>query len=173
MRKTQIQTWLIVFLAITNLITISTIFYHNYAEKQPGDGIVIDTAQNARPLNGRYMMQVVGFDEQQMRSFRDANQEFRPLAMQITREIDSIKSNMFLELRKNTPDTVQLNEMAREIGQLHGRLKYETYRFFLRIKATCRPGQKAELEKAFFPLFRNDINTQPGGPGHRHGWKSN
>ena len=83
-----------------------------------------------------------------------------------------VRVEMFAELQKAEPDTVRLNGMSKHIGDLHGRLKYETYNFYLNIKKLCTPEQMKELEKAFQPLFKNEGNVSPGNQ-HRRGWNRN
>jgi hypothetical protein len=165
MSKNQILTWAVVFLVVVNAVTIGTILYHNYRENQRIDNIGINTGAGVNMLNGRFFMQTLGFNEQQMDAFRKSNQVFRPLAMDLTYSVDSMKTEMFIELQKISPDTVRLNTMSEQIGKLHGRLKYETYKFYLKIKEVCSPDQTAELEKAFQPLFKSEGIT--GTPNHQ------
>ncbi|MBL7739279.1 MAG: hypothetical protein JNK14_08660 [Chitinophagaceae bacterium] len=171
MRKTQILTWLIVLLVVMNAVTIGTIIYHNYREDQARENIAINSGQGGNMLNGRFLKQTIGFNDEQMNAFRKANQQFRPFAMEVTDQIDSLKAAMFAELQKTEPDTLQLNGISEEIGQLHARLKYDTYKFYLNIKKICSPEQKTALEKAFQPLFKNE-DTAPGRQ-HRRGWNRN
>ena len=83
----------------------------------------------------------------------------------LTFGIDSLKNVMFTELQKPAPDTLKLNSMSEQIGQRHGRLKYETYKFYLSIKKVCISEQTAELERAFQPLFKSDGIASP--PNHQ------
>ena len=163
--RSQILTWVIVLLLISNVATIGTILYHNYRENQNTNQVGINTGEEINMLNGRYFRQTLGSNEQQMESFRAINREFRPSAMEMTIEIDSLKNNMFAELQKATPDTILLNEMSKQIGVLHGRLKYVTYHFYLNIKNVCSATQSIELEKAFLPLFKSEGIT--AGPNHQ------
>jgi Spy/CpxP family protein refolding chaperone len=173
MRKTQILTWLVVLLVVMNAVTIGTILYHNYQENQTSDSIAINSGQGGNMLNGRFLKQTLGFNDEQMNAFRDANQQFRPFAMNVTDEVDSLKTTMFTELQKAEPDTLRLNEMSKRIGELHGQLKYETYKFYLTIKKICSPEQQTELEKAFQPLFINDGTTAPPNRQRGRGWNRN
>jgi hypothetical protein len=162
MSKNQILTWALVLLVITNTVTIGTILYHNYRENQKKDNIVTFSGSGVNMLNGRFFRQTLGFNEQQMDAFREVNHVFRPFAMELTYGVDSLKKEMFRELEKAAPDTVKLNRMCEQIGEMHGRLKYETYRFYLSLKKVCTPGQTTELEKAFQPLFKSEgITTSP------------
>lgn len=85
-------------------------------------------------INGRFLRQTLGFNEEQMSAFREVNQVFRPAVLDFTISIDSLKTVMFTEMQKAEPDTIALNEISKQIGALHGRLKYETYKFFIRLK---------------------------------------
>ncbi len=173
MRKTQILTWAVVLLLVTNAVTIGTIFYHNYRESKKSDDVVITGSYGGNMINGRFLRQTLGFDQSQMSAFREINQAFRPAAMSLTFEIDSLKNAMFNEMQKNQPDTLVLNSMSVQIGELHGQLKYETYSFYLNTKKICSPEQRPELEKIFQPLFINEgITTAPNQ--HRgRGWEKN
>lgn len=165
MSKNQILTWAVVLLVIMNVVTIGTILYHNYRENQKKNNIGINTGSGVNMLNGKFFRQTLGFNEQQMDAFREVNHVFRPYAMDLTYGVDSLKNEMFIELQKVAPDTVKLNSISEQIGELHGRLKYETYKFYLSIKKVCTPEQTAELERAFQPLFKSEGITTP--PNHQ------
>lgn len=169
-RRTQILTWAVILLLITNGVTIATILYHNYKEKKNKESITITSPRGNNMINGRFLRQELGFDQMQMNVFRIANQEFRPRAMLITGNIDSLKNEMFGELRKAKPDTAKLDNLSKLVGQLHGQLKHETYTFYLQLKNICSPEQQAELEKAFLPLFKNEGVTTIPGQHRRKGW---
>ncbi|MEI7503741.1 MAG: hypothetical protein WCJ61_10700 [Paludibacter sp.] len=155
MNKHTILIWTVVILVILNVSTIATILYHNYQEKTEKQDIVLDT-QGQNPLNGRYFRQTLGFTNSQMEVFRTVNHKFRPNANGIIIKIDSLKKEMFTEIKKPISDTVRLNALALETGILHAQLKRETNRFYLKIKAVCTPGQLDKLQDAFSPLFRNE-----------------
>ncbi|MBL0147167.1 MAG: hypothetical protein IPP48_17145 [Chitinophagaceae bacterium] len=136
MQKTQILKWLVVILVLLNIATISTILFHNYKmqNKNIDNTIAINTGYGTNMLNGRFFRQTLGFNQQQMDSFRNINQAFRPNAMDLTYRIDSVKEKMFIELQKTAPDTIVLHAMSAQIGELHSQLKYKTGMFYLRLK---------------------------------------
>ncbi|MGF2410779.1 hypothetical protein [Ferruginibacter sp.] len=161
MKRNQLLKWAVVLLVITNVVTIATILYHNYKESVVADSVAINTGAGVNMLNGRFFRQTLGFSEVQMDSFRDINQDFRPYAMDLTFGIDSLKTAMFTELQKAAPDTVVLSNLSEQIGQMHGKLKYGTFHFYLNVKKICSPAQSVELEKAFLPLFKTENITTP------------
>ncbi|MEO7488534.1 MAG: hypothetical protein ABIU77_15600 [Ferruginibacter sp.] len=172
MNRNQLLTWAVVLLVIANVATVATILYHNYKERMGAGSIAINTGSGVNMLNGRFFRQTLGFTEEQMNSFRDINQVFRPNAMELTFEVDSLKTAMYNELQKRSPDTTQLNHLCVQIGNMHGKLKYETYHFYLNIKKICSPAQSGQLEKAFEPLFKTENITTPNLQ-RRKGWNSN
>jgi hypothetical protein len=165
-RKLNILIWALVFLLITNAATIGTILYHNYREAKREDQLNNTVNTGGNPINGKFFRQTLGFNNEQMEKFREINHAFRPLTFQYTITIDSLKNEMFTEMKQENPDTVKLNFQSAEIGRLHGLLKYETYKFYLDLKKICSGSQQRELEKAFQPLFINETITgqkvQPG-----------
>lgn len=121
-------------------------------------------------INGRFLRQTLGFDGDQMSVFREVNQVFRPAVLNLTISIDSLKAAMFNEMQRTGPDTIVLNEMSKQIGALHGQLKYETYKFFISLKNVCTNEQAEELEKAFQPLFKTEGITTPPYQHRNRGW---
>jgi len=155
MNKTKLLTWAVILLVVLNITTISTILYHNYSESANSKTVVVST-EGSNMLNGRFFRQTLGFNQTKMNVFREANQEFRPKANGIILQIDSLKNEMFIELKKTKSDTVKLNNLSIETGTLHAELKRETNRFYLKIKTVCTSKQLEQLQTTFTPLFQRE-----------------
>jgi len=177
MNKTKLLSWIVALLVILNLTTIGTILYHNYREVINSKTIVLDTEGN-NMLNGRYFRQTLGFDDSQMEVFREANHAFRPKANEIIFQIDSLKKEMFTELKKDKSDSAKLEILSRKTGDLHAELKRETNKFYLKIKTVCTAQQLEQLQATFTPLFRNEpcvgkgMNRQGKGRAHGNGFRN-
>lgn len=167
----KILRWLIFLLLVVNAVTIGTIIFHQYQEKKSAKEIRISTPLGSNPLNGRYCRQELGFNAEQMDDFREINQQFRPATMELTWRIDSLKEEMYNQLMNPVTDTTRLNLLSEAIGDLHGRLKYETYRFYLHLKSISNKDQQEKLATAFRPLFKNEGVTPPGPGPQGPGWK--
>jgi hypothetical protein len=167
--KIKWMVWAIVLLFLMNAATLGTIVYHNYKQQAPADTVAYVSSYSGNALNGRFFRQTLGFTNDQMEVFRDANEQFRPQTAALTFSIDSLKAQMFKEMKSEGPDTLRLGELSRKIGDMHGDLKRETYQFFLKIRAVCSREQASELEKVFEPLFVNEnLPTVPRG--YQRGW---
>jgi hypothetical protein len=161
MNRNQLLIWAVVLLILTNVATVGTILYNRYKVSAAADNIAINSGSGVNMLNGKFFRQTLGFTHEQMDSFRDINQVFRPSAMDLTYGVDSLKTAMYNELQKAVPDTVRLNNLSWQIGEMHGKLKYETFHFYLNLKKICSSAQSIELEKAFQPLFKTENINLP------------
>ena len=83
-----------VLLVVMNISTIASVIYHNYQEQKLVEESIIIDGQN---INGRFVRDKLGFDNEQLDAFREANHGFRPIARQVIFQIDSLKEQMFTE----------------------------------------------------------------------------
>lgn len=171
LRKTQILTWLVVLLLLLNAVTIGTIIYHQRQEKKGASELSIGTYGGINPLNGRFFRQEMGFNAQQMEDFRELNQTFRPVSMEITFRIDSLKEEIYNNLTSGKTDSLQLQRLSDEIGTLHGQLKKETTRFYIRLSELCNSAQKEKLAEVFKPLFISEELTDHRNYQNGPAWK--
>lgn len=176
-RKTQLLIWLVVLLLVMNAVTIGTILYHNYQERQAASASLIlpgGGGSGPNPLNGRFLRKELGFDWSQMDSFRKLNQNFRPKAMDISFQIDSLKELMFEKMQEPQPDSLGIETLADQVGALHKELKSETFRFYEQLRRICRDDQKARLKDIFRPLFVSETMGPSYGPrnGRGPGWRN-
>lgn len=162
MNKTnKILAWAVLFLAVLNVATIGTIIYHNKQEKSDSTAIVLD--EEKPPLTGRYFRQTLGFNNNQMEMFREANRNFQPQANKLIFEMDSLKNEMYKELNNIQPDSLKLNDLSNHIGMHHAELKRITNSFYLKMKSICNEAQREQLEEMFLPLYKDEtINFRHG-----------
>lgn len=165
MNKNKILIYLIVLLAMLNISTIGTIIYHNFQEKKENN--VFINNGNGRMMSGRFFMNELNFDNNQMNQFRNYNHSFRQISLQIINNIDSLKSLMFVEMQKPKTDTATIYNLSEQIGNKHKDLKIETAKFYLEIKKICNIQQQKKLNQVFYPLFAQDLNNK-----NCAGWKN-
>jgi hypothetical protein len=172
MNKTKILIWAIVMLAVLNISTIGSIIYHNFQEKQDSETVILNSESGSR-INGRYFRQTLGFNQEQMNAFRVANREFQPRANAIISQIDSLKNESFIELKKENSDTLKLEDLSNKTGLLHAELKKTTNQFYLKIKKVCTAKQLDELQFVFKPFFIDGNCRGNGMNGFRNKHRGN
>lgn len=151
--KTKILGWVIILLAVLNITTIITIVVHNNDDKNAEESILVEP--DTAPINGRYFRHELGFDNDQMKVFRQCNKTFRHQANQIVADIYKQKVLMFDELQRTDPDTIKLDAIAKKIGLLHAELKKATGQYYLSLNCVCDARQKEKMKEIFTPLFIN------------------
>jgi len=163
--------WSVIILALMNITTFITIGYHvyktNQTEKIAGTKNTKLLETDAVQFSGRYFRDQLGLTDGQMDKFREFNPEFRQQALDITIHLAEDRQEMLDEMVSSSPDTVKLNQLSREIGNLHRSLKVLTYRYYLDMKNLCTPEQQIKLENLFHTMFSND--AQMGYPGKGNG----
>ena len=166
--KNKILVRIIVLLAILNLTTIISILHHRYKDRKAAETVIV-TGEGQTPLSGRFFIQEVGFDKEQMEQFRKINRKFKPKSNQIIWEMDSLKVLIFEELNKQNVDTARLQQLNLRFGELHAELKDETNKFYLKLKEISITEQIDKLKNAFKPLFyqENVANRGRGGFGRQ------
>jgi hypothetical protein len=133
----------------------------------PGPGVV-------NPLNGRFLRQELGFDAVQLEKFRELNQVFRPGAMDISYQIDSLRERMFEQMGLAGGDSVQMSLLVEKFGDCHRDLKWKTWQYYRDLRGICREDQREKLVALFRPLFVNESSDSRPGPGFRRGpgWRN-
>lgn len=110
--------------------------------------------RNDERLAGFFLKNELKFNEEQMEFYHNANKQFQPVAHQIMKNIDSLKRESFVELKKEVVDNEKLNALSVEIGNQHAALKNAINSFYLEIKTICNSEQTEKLQDAFMPLFQ-------------------
>ncbi|MDI9522579.1 MAG: hypothetical protein QM237_04910 [Bacteroidota bacterium] len=167
--KNKILVWIIVLLVILNVTTIISIFHHIQKDKKAAE-TVISIGEGQNPLSGRFFMQEIGFDQEQIERFRQVNREFNPKTNQIIWQMDSLKWVIFDELNRQQVDTARLQQLNSRFGELHAKLKDETCTYYLKLKEISNSEQVEKLQSAFEPLFYQENSTLQGrGYGRGYG----
>ncbi len=166
--KNKILVWIIVLLAIFNLATIVSILLHIQKDKKAAE-TVITTGEGQNPLSGRFFMQELGFDQEQIECFRQINREFKPKTNQIIWQMDSLKWVIFEELNRQQVDSARLQQLNARFGELHAKLKDETCTYYLKLKEISDSNQVEKLQTAFEPLFYQE-NSALHGRGYGRGY---
>lgn len=157
--KKHWKDWLILLLVVMNLTALSGKLF-SYAQPVSEETIIVD--QTSAPINGSCMIENLGLDQEQQQAFRTINQQFRQGVRSLLIQIDEQRNSMFTELQQPESDTLRLQAISRNIGELHRKLKDETNRFYLSVKAICRAEQVEKLQHCFTPLFENRCCPRTG-----------
>jgi Spy/CpxP family protein refolding chaperone len=191
--KKQLLIGALILLFAVNLGALGTIIYQNYRYQQersevgssPGHYSTTPetTRDPGRPMRQmepgnrqgtprmftHFIQRRLNLDQDQLRQYESMMQETRAEQHKIVSRMDMIRDSMMQELTRENPDTSKLNELANEIGQLHGCLKHNTIDHFQRLRSICRPDQRSALNEMILRMSthdrRNPSRRRP--QGHR------
>lgn len=172
--KQSLMVWVIVILAIMNISTLITIFYHQYQSGKLEINTVSDSKQleaNSEKYSGRYFRDQLKLNSEQMDKFRVMNPVFRQQARAIVIELSEKRKKMLIEMAAKNSNIIKLDALSDSIGNLHSRLKKLTCRYYLDLKNICNHEQQIKLEQLFSSMFLNDSPMGLPGRGGPKGWQ--
>lgn len=161
------------FLLLINISALLTIILKNritnqpFEQRQPREEI-------RREQMDRFMKDEFNFTREQFQEFRSINDKNRKEALNIAHELERKRDELLMELTKDDPDSVKLEIIAQEIGELHTTLKMITVNHFLELKEICTPAQQKVLHKMFYGLMTEENPMhRPYGRGKPDGRMQN
>jgi len=161
--KKRFSFWLVLFLLVVNITTITTILYHIYSDK---------TAASTATVNkdaGKIITTELALNTQQKNLFSSINNAYNEKSNPILDQLTDKRSEMLAELGEANPDTAILKTIAKEIGELHTTLKLLTIEYFLELKKICTEDQQQRLSEMYNDLLQSEGHFKGYGKQYRHG----
>jgi protein CpxP len=148
--------WLIIILLVINISAITTIFFgisiRDKKDLKPGHPKI----EYHRHHEGKFFDTSLNLTEEQQQHFRKAKHKFYSEAKRIAGQMHKKRVEFINELAADEPDTLKLQEIAKEIGSLHTELKYQTYKHYMDMKSICTKEQEEKLIKIFKSMLYNE-----------------
>lgn len=166
MKRTTILYAIIALLAAFNIATIATIIYRNdsNAAQIVNDGEV--TPQNNM---GQYFRDKLNLTADQHQLSKKINQDYHRRAQGYAVALEDLRLEYIAELGQASCDSIVIEQISTEIGQLHKSLKVETARYYRAMKEICTPEQQQELNRIFVTILNRDT---PGRHNSRNQYQS-
>ncbi|MCF6167247.1 hypothetical protein [Lutibacter sp.] len=154
-KNTKILLGIITLLVLFNLTIIGTILFKknitaSYKEQDKKE-IVIPTKHL-----GRFFRKELNLSFKQHRKFQNIRHQYHQDSDEIIKKMDSIRTQIIVELGKEKSDTIILNNLSKDLGNLHTELKNLSIRYYLNMKEVCNEKQKVKL----FKIFKSMVNTE-------------
>jgi len=104
-------------------------------------------------------------------TFRNYNRT----AWEITHQLERLRAEMVEEMGKPEADRQRLDEITKEIGELHTRLKNVTIDYYMGMKTASDEEQKEKLNEIFKSMLKQNEDVKlPGGYGRKgRGFRNN
>ena len=129
--------WVIVILMASNLSMGITFLFHKQqdlktAKQAQENAIEVPTEQRTK-----FFREQLNLTPEQVDQFRELNRNYNRTAWEITHQLESLRAEMVEEIGKHEPVQQRLDEITKEIGELHTRLKNVTIDYYIGMKTTC------------------------------------
>lgn len=165
--KYGILFWLIIILLVINISAITTIFFGISIRDRKDTKFFPPKAEYHRQHEGKFFCQSLDLNEEQQQLFEKARHKFFSEAKKIAGQMHKKRVEFINELASDEPDTLKLQEIAKDIGSLHSKLKFQTYRHYLEMKSICTKEQEEKLIKIFKSMLYKEDSFM--SPRDRHG----
>jgi Spy/CpxP family protein refolding chaperone len=163
--KIRVLTWVVIALAVLNIATLSSIFWHKYQfrkNERSHKELYTRSSSHFKVLNEKLKL-----NKKQGEDFNLIHKNFRQSTYPILGKMSEVRNNMIEELKKEKTDTVVLYKYAQDIGDLHMQLKKQTVQLYLQLKSVCTPQQQDSLAIIMAGYLQNDGMTMKQGKGIR------
>lgn len=175
--KKQLLIGTIVILIIINISALVTIILHNRFERnQYSEKVFQDNNPKQQGMN-YFLRNELKLNNEQFDSFQTINRTYFEKSRNIAIKLHENRILMIEEIANKNPNIEKLDQIAREIGNLHYELKNNTINHFLELKSVCNEEQQVLLQQFFFRLIDEQEQgpfRRREGPGReRHGRKRN
>lgn len=165
-KRSKIYIWLIIILLVTNVATIGSVLYHVYTEKKAEP---VQKTEMPNEQRTRFLVEQLNLNVEQADQFRNLNRTFNRTANPVTRELEQLRLEMLEELAASQPDKNKLENIAREIGDLHTELKETTIDFYLQMKSVCTEEQQTKLYQIFHSMLNQEEDVKLPRGRHQGG----
>jgi hypothetical protein len=168
--------WVIVVLLATNLSMGISFLYHKQHDKKLAEQAQENAIEMPAQQRTKFFREQLNLNPEQVDKFRDWNREFNRTGWEITLQLENLRVEMVTELGKQTPDETRLENISKEIGEMHTKLKKETIGYYMKMKAECNTEQKEKLNVIFMSMLKKneDVKLPAGGYGRNgRGFRNN
>lgn len=152
--------WIIVILAATNISTVGTIVYRVCFQENTIQNNSTPQINVPDSRLGKFFRDELNLNSGQHQQFRTFRQKFHKQANILTAEMQVKRNEMMAELGKDNSDTIYLHTHAREIGEMHTKLKHLTFEYYLEMKNICTDEQKEKLFQIFKAMINQDAEIK-------------
>ncbi len=160
--------WVIVILVATNLSMGITFLIHKQQDLKAAihaqkTAIEVPTEQRTK-----FFREQLNLAPEQVDQFRELNRNYNRTAWEITHKLEGLRAGMVDEMSKPAADSQRLDEITKEIGELHTHLKNVTINYYMGMKTACNEEQKEKLNEIFRSMLKQNEDVKlPGGYGRR------
>jgi hypothetical protein len=157
--KIKVGTWIVIILTIINLTSLGTILYKTSCHKNMDKSMLKDDSHGQ---GGGGFWRKLDLDSLQRIKFKEMGGQFFDSMKTISKYRDKLALQIADELKKDSPDTLIMYAVCREMGNNYARQKMFSIGHILDIKNQCKPEQIEKLDSMYYFLLVGFENPRHG-----------
>ncbi len=175
MDKRKLLIGVILFLFLTNAVTILTVVLHTSKSADNNQDDKKATATEIpgnipESLRAQFFAKELKLNSEQQEKFRNIQRDYMRGARAISAEMSNLRDVLLQAMDQDQPDSIRLNELSEQIGLKHTELKKLTVQYYIGLKSVCKPDQQEQLYEMIRKIIKPDGDVQlPQGEGGRIG----
>ncbi|HNW97425.1 MAG TPA: hypothetical protein PKK00_03305 [Bacteroidales bacterium] len=141
--KNRIKNWLLIFLLVTNIATISTILYHRWYFRKYME------ENNPRQRIREYVNNELGLSPEQKAQIKKENNETDSSREVLYYEMEDLEISVYSQLANPKPDSIIIDSLVKEISDIYSQINYLGVSHNLYMLNVCNPEQRVKLSKKY------------------------
>lgn len=156
-KKTQLLFWLVVILAVLNVSLLTTV----WLSKQPGDDGRSGTQNSDQVQTEQFLNRELNLSGEQAIQLREMRREHRLRHMQLMRDQNQLRRNVYLQLSQN--GMAEVDSLHSLIGKNQEEISRNTFRHFHEIQSILADDQRERFDRVIRRSSER-MNPMVGGP---------
>jgi periplasmic protein CpxP/Spy len=160
--KQKLVGWLIIVLIVTNVLTLSIIWFKELNRKQPAS-----PPPPPREQVNKYLDEQLNLSPEQKELFNKYREQHADTTRMFNDKIAFLKREILLETFKDNPDKNKIHDLIGKMGGVQKDYEEFLFRHFKNLESVCDPQQKEILKRIFLSSFNAQIRPprrNEGGP---------
>jgi hypothetical protein len=155
--KKRILTGILIVLILINLAALGSFGYHKYRFNRHNPNFDQDRnmMQNREEKIKLFIKKELGLNEQQFALYCKLKDQNMKNSDTIWHNLSRLRDKSQLELVKENPDTIKLQQLSDSIGMFHKGMQMEMNRHFIEVKKILEPNQKKIYNEMILNLGKN------------------
>ncbi|MEI6455891.1 MAG: periplasmic heavy metal sensor [bacterium] len=161
-KKNRLLFWLLIVLVVINIAALASFFIYSKKSQE-----VTCKEQSGMSCTG--LCKELNLTEIQGAKVEEINRNYVANAGVLSAGIKEMRASILDELNRETPDSVAINTLVKELSRQQGMLQHENIKQYLELKKVCTPEQAQQLSGLYRDLYGCPMQGKGNMNRHRRG----
>jgi len=154
--KKRLVIIVIILLLVINITALATFLFTNNIKQKRFEDIRKTREQVEFAGMHRFLKEELKLNDEQFQTFKEVGRKNFKQNREIAEKLDEKRLEFIDELTREIPNEGKLDNIAREIGDLHYQLKKNTIKHYSELKKILNPEQLEVMDKLFMQMIQKE-----------------